>query len=72
MQSESGTVRARGRKVLTENHFRAAELNSRSAAFANPGGAGRYGAVMKSTMKRKVSSDGYSPVIGNAYDSMLY
>ena len=49
MESESGMVRARGRKVQTENHFRAAELN-------------RYA----------VSSDGYSPVTGNAYDSMLY
>ncbi len=29
MQSESGMVRARGRKVQTENHFRAAEPNRR-------------------------------------------
>ncbi len=29
MQSESGMVRARGRKVQTENHFRAAEPNGR-------------------------------------------
>lgn len=50
MQSESGMVRARRRKVLTENHFRAAEQNRNC----------------------EVSADGYSSVIRNAYDSMLY
>lgn len=48
MESESGTVGARGRRRLTENHFRVAGLN------------------------RRVSPDGYSSVIRNAYDSMLY
>lgn len=65
MQSESGTVRARGRKVQTENHFRAAELNRRMQSIAGNQrrAAPQYNAV---------SSDGCSSVIRNAYDSMLY
>lgn len=65
MESESGMVRARGRKVQTENHFRAAEPNRdlRRLKMCN---------FADHRPSYTVSSDGYSPVTGNAYDSMLY
>ncbi|MCI9595862.1 MAG: hypothetical protein HFE75_00915 [Firmicutes bacterium] len=72
MESESGTVRARGRRKLAENHFRVAELKMKKFENQDLENTNERSESKKWDFINAVSSDGYSSVIRNAYDSMLY